>query len=75
MGVEFDEPLGHNDGSVKGVKVFSAKVMHSHGLPCISQPSLDPRQETHGAFVRGCNVEVGDFPEIDPFDGLSDEEL
>jgi tubulin-folding cofactor B len=28
----------------------------------------------HGAFVRGKNLEVGDFPEIDPFADLSDSD-
>ncbi len=53
VGVQFDEPLGHNDGSVKGVKIFD----------CVAG---------FGAFVRGHNVTVGDFPERDLF--ASDDE-
>jgi len=30
--------------------------------------------DKHGAFVRGKNIEVGDFPEIDPFADLSDSD-
>lgn len=53
VGVQFDEPLGHNDGSVKGRTIFEC------------QPGF-------GAFVRGHNITVGDFPERDPF--ASDDE-
>lgn len=52
VGVQFDEPVGHNDGSVKGVAYFSCPMKF-------------------GAFVRGDKVQVGDFPERDPF---ADEE-
>lgn len=54
VGVEFDEPLGHNDGSVKGRVIF----------PCAPG---------YGAFVRGKNITVGDFPVRDPFDDEDDE--
>lgn len=53
MGVQFDEPLGHNDGTVKGRQLFDC------------QPGF-------GAFIRGHNVTVGDFPERDIF--ASDDE-
>jgi tubulin-folding cofactor B len=55
VGVEFDEPLGHNDGTVKGRVVFTCA------------PGF-------GAFVRGKNLEVGDFPVRDIFDELDDED-
>lgn len=55
VGVEFDEPLGHNDGKVKGREVFACA------------PGF-------GAFVRGKNVQVGDFPVRDIFDELNDDE-
>lgn len=54
IGVEFDEPLGRNDGSIDGKKYFEAKPKH-------------------GSFLKPKQVEVGDFPEDDPF--ASDEEL
>ena len=53
MGVQFDEPLGHNNGTVKGRVLFDCP-------------------DGFGAFVRGHNVQVGDYPERDPF--ASDEE-
>lgn len=41
--------MGHNDGSVKGVRIFECP-------------------EQYGAFIRGTNVKVGDFPVRDIFD-------
>ncbi|RLV90931.1 Cell polarity protein alp11 [Spathaspora sp. JA1] len=56
IGIEFDEPVGRNDGSINGVKIFEAR-------------------NNHGSFVKPKQVEVGDFPELDPFADDSDEEL
>jgi tubulin-folding cofactor B len=56
VGVQFDEPLGHNDGTVKGVTIFE-------GCP-----------DGHGAFIRGKNVTVGDFPEVDLFGDDDDDD-
>jgi tubulin-specific chaperone B len=53
VGVQFDEPVGHNNGSVKGVQIFSCP-------------------QGYGAFIRGNNITVGDYPERDPF--ASDDE-
>ena len=46
VGVQFDEPLGHNDGCFKSKKFFECAP-------------------GYGAFVRGNNMTVGDFPERD----------
>ncbi|ODV82157.1 uncharacterized protein CANTADRAFT_43445 [Suhomyces tanzawaensis NRRL Y-17324] len=54
VGVEFDEPVGKNNGTIDGVRVFECR-------------------DKHGSFVRPKQVEVGDFPELDPFD--SDDEM
>lgn len=61
VGIEFDEPVGKNNGSIDGIKIFECKP-------------------NHGSFVRPRLVEVGDFPELDPFadedmDDDDDEEL
>lgn len=56
VGVKFDEPLGHNDGTVKGSRIFEC-------LP------------GYGAFVRGHNVKVGDYPVVDIFADEDDEDV
>ncbi|EGW34397.1 uncharacterized protein SPAPADRAFT_59828 [Spathaspora passalidarum NRRL Y-27907] len=56
IGIEFDEPVGRNNGSINGVKIFECR-------------------NKHGSFVKPKQVEVGDFPELDPFADDSDEEL
>lgn len=55
VGIEFDEPVGKNDGLIGSIRVFQAKP-------------------NHGSFVRPKQVEVGDFPELDPF-GSDEEEI
>ncbi|GFH57295.1 hypothetical protein CTEN210_13771 [Chaetoceros tenuissimus] len=62
IGVIFDEPVGKTDGTV----AKSGKRYFEASGPL------------YGGFVRGKNVQVGDFPEIDIFDELdsdSDDEL
>lgn len=54
VGIEFDEPVGKNDGLIGLIRVFEAR-------------------KNHGSFVKPKQVEVGDFPPIDPFD--DDDEL
>lgn len=49
VGIEFDEPVGKNDGLIGELRLFEAR-------------------HNHGSFVRPNRVEVGDFPELDPFD-------
>ena len=58
IGIEFDEPVGKNNGTIDGVKIFECR-------------------NNHGSFVKPKQVEVGDFPELDPFaeDEDMDEEL
>jgi tubulin-folding cofactor B len=60
VGVTFDEPVGKTDGSV----------------PC-SNGKKDKRYFTampqYGSFIRGKNVEVGDFPERDIMDEVDDD--
>ena len=54
MGLQLDEPVGSNDGSVKGSRKFECPA-------------------NYGAFVRGANIAVGDYPERDIF-GSDDED-
>lgn len=54
VGVEFDEPVGKNDGLIGSERIFTARPQH-------------------GSFVKPRQIEVGDFPELDPF--ASDDEI
>ncbi|CAG87963.2 DEHA2E09702p [Debaryomyces hansenii CBS767] len=55
VGIEFDEPVGKNNGSISGTKIFECR-------------------ENHGSFVKPKQVEVGDFPELDPFASDDDDD-
>ncbi|KAI9917304.1 hypothetical protein PsorP6_012947 [Peronosclerospora sorghi] len=55
VGVQFDEPVGKSNGSVKGATYFKC-------------------EQNYGGFVRPHNVTVGDFPVLDPFADLSDND-
>lgn len=61
VGVIFDEPVGKTDGTTNGGKTRYFEAPGSN----------------YGGFVRGKNVEAGDFPERDIMDELedSDDEL
>ena len=59
VGVEFDEPMGKTDGTV----VLSGGQTKRYF----------EAMAKHGSFIRGKNVQIGDFPERDIFDD-SDEE-
>lgn len=57
VGVEFDEPVGKNNGTIDGRRIYECK-------------------QNHGSFIKPKQVEIGDFPEIDPFaDSDDDDEL
>ena len=56
IGIDLDEPLGHNDGTgPDGIGYFECKG------------------ESYGCFAKHYNVNVGDFPELDPFASSDDE--
>lgn len=63
VGVTFDEPVGKSDGSATN-KTTGQKVQYFEAM------------EGFASFLRGKNVEVGDFPEEDLFgeDSDSDED-
>jgi tubulin-folding cofactor B len=56
VGIRLDEPVGKNDGTFDGVRYFDC----------------GPPGNKYGIFVRGDNVQVGNFPERDIFE--DDEE-
>ena len=60
VGVTFDEPVGKTDGSVPCPKSKKNKRYFT-AIP------------QYGSFIRGKNVEVGDFPERDIMDELDDD--
>ena len=61
VGVTFDEPVGKTDGSVQ----------QKPGGPSKQYFEAMPR---YGSFVRGKNVQVGDFPERDLLDDSDDDD-
>jgi len=65
VGVTYDEPVGKTDGSATN-KTTEHKTQYFEAMP------------GYASFVRGRNVEVGDFPELDLFgedtDSDSDED-
>jgi len=64
VGVTFDEPVGKTDGSVP------SNLGNGNGKETKRYFEAMPQ---YGSFVRGKNVQVGDFPERDIFDELDDE--
>ena len=60
VGVIFDEPVGKTDGTAGGKGGIGGKRY------------FDAPGSNYGGFVRGKNVEVGDFPERDIMDELDD---
>ncbi|CAH2353431.1 tubulin-specific chaperone B [[Candida] railenensis] len=54
VGVEFHEPVGKNDGTIDGRRIFECR-------------------QNHGSILKPKQVEVGDFPELDPFADSDDE--
>jgi tubulin-specific chaperone B len=58
IGVKLDEPVGKNDGSLKGKRYWGTEV--EGGGP------------KHGVFVRPERVEVGDFPALDDLDDMEE---
>jgi tubulin-folding cofactor B len=59
VGVECDEPVGKNDGSVKGKRYFSCEGVGG----------------MRGLFVRPERVTVGDYPVLDELGMEEDEEI
>jgi tubulin-folding cofactor B len=58
VGVKLDEPVGKNDGSLKGKRYWG---MDTEGGGA-----------KHGVFVRPEKVEVGDWPVLDDFDDMEE---
>jgi tubulin-specific chaperone B len=62
VGVTFDEPVGKTDGTVMAGGGGVHRKRYFEAMP------------NYGGFVRGKNVQVGDFPERDLFDESDDED-
>jgi tubulin-folding cofactor B len=58
VGVRLDEPVGKNDGSLKGKRYWGMDT--------------DGGGARHGVFVRPEKVEVGDWPVLDDFDDMEE---
>jgi tubulin-folding cofactor B len=58
VGVRLDEPVGKNDGSLKGKRYWGT--------------ATDGGAAKHGVFVRPERVEVGDFPVLDDLDDMEE---
>ena len=61
VGVTFDEPVGKTDGTATN-RTTQQKIRYFEAMP------------GYASFVRGKNVEVGDFPELDLFDEDTDSD-
>lgn len=61
VGVTFDEPVGKTDGTATN-KTTQQQTRYFEAMP------------GYASFVRGKNVEVGDFPELDLFDEDTDSD-
>uniref|UniRef100_A0A7S4AS60 CAP-Gly domain-containing protein n=1 Tax=Pseudo-nitzschia australis TaxID=44445 RepID=A0A7S4AS60_9STRA len=61
VGVTFDEPVGKTDGSATHRRTGAKKLYFE-------------APQNYASFVRGKNVEVGDFPELDLFDSDDDDD-
>ncbi|OAP57861.1 hypothetical protein AYL99_08599 [Fonsecaea erecta] len=68
VGVELDEPVGRNDGSVQVELVKS----EGRGKPVYEMRRVFDCADKHGVFARPEKIEVGDFP---PLTDLLDEDM
>lgn len=66
VGIELDEPVGRNDGSV------AVEVETEDGKPKQETKRVFECRPKYGVFARPEKVEVGDFP---PLDDLMDEDM
>lgn len=72
IGVTFDEPVGKTDGSVSVVPKTRSNIKGQAGATSTTKQYFEAKPR-YASFVRGKNVEVGDFPERDLLDD-SDED-
>jgi len=68
--VKFFGPIPKTEGSWVGIELDEPHGKHDgkNIFECVKTPN-------YGVFVRPDNVDVGEFPERDPFDELSDDEV
>lgn len=76
IGVTFDEPVGKTDGSVATPNEKTGGAGgSSNGNSATKMKRYFEAMPRYASFVRGKNVEVGDFPERDLLDSSDEEEL
>ena len=73
VGIEYDEPMGKNDGSSVTFLFPSQSIAKEYLPPSIQSERYFTCRPNYGVFVRPEKVQIGDFPveEID----LDDEEM
>ena len=73
IGIQLDEPVGKNDGSIHGKRYFeilTEGVEHAHRRDRRRRPGEGGGP--YGVFVRPERVEVGDFPVLTDLDELEE---
>ena len=76
VGVQYDEPVGKNDGSVKGKRLFECPPKYGGFLRPDKARAIRDEKKPRSARDRRVltQVSVGDYPEIDDLFDEDEEE-